>query len=344
MTRISIAMALLAALAAGAAAAPSSRPANAMPEWAYAVPLKGQPALPRLHEDSRPYSLPGSKLRFTRNKVQGVSDDGKRGRVPPADWFPDEHPRMPRIVAEGDAKRKITPCAICHSPSGRGRSQNAGVAGLPAEYFIAQLHDFRNDRRRSAEPRKENARQMIDFAKAMSEQEIREAAVYYASLPWTQWEKVVETDTVPKMASADGMWLPLAGNAREPIGARLIETPTDPVRTDLRDPHTGFTSYVPKGTLGRGRWLVTTGGARKTRPCAICHGINLGGVGRVPPIAGRSPSYIARQLYDMQVGARHGSEAGRMKPVVARLDAGDILAIAAYTASIPLPSAGKMRF
>lgn len=330
---------ILAAAVATAGAAPSSKP-----DWAYAVPVKGQPALPRLHQDSTPYSLPGAKLRFTRNKVQGVSDDGKRGRVPPADWFPDEHPRMPKIIAEGDAARKITPCAICHSPSGRGRSQNAGIAGLPVDYFIGQLHDFRSGKRQSAEPRKENAKQMIDFAKAMTEAEIREAAVYYASLPWTQWEKVVETDTIPKMASADGMWLPLAGNGREPIGARLIETPTDPIRTDLRDPHSGFTTYVPKGTLGRGKWLATTGGAGKTRPCAICHGINLNGVGRVPPIAGRSPSYIARQLYDMQVGARHGTEAGRMKPVVARLSGDDILAIAAYTASVPLPSAGKARF
>lgn len=191
--------------------------------------------------------------------------------------------------------------------------------------------------RRSAEPRKENAHQMIDFAKAMTEQEIREAAAYYGALRWTSWMRVVETDTVPKMASADGMWLPLAGNAREPIGNRLIETPTDPARTDLRDPHSGFTAYVPKGALEKGRRLVVTGGG-KTRPCATCHGANLTGLGRVPGIASRSPSYLARQMYDIQSGARHGAQSVTwMKPVVARLSADDILNIAAYAASLPMP-------
>jgi cytochrome c553 len=330
MKKTILAAMMLAAFGA-ADAAPSSKP-----DWAYAVPPGGQPALPRLHDGNTPYTLPGSKLRFSRNTVQGLAPDGKK-RVAPADWFPDEHPRMPKLVAEGDASRKITACALCHSPSGRGRSQNAGIAGLPYDYFVDQLHDFREGRRRSAEPRKENARQMIEFARAMTEQEIRDAAKYYAALTWTDWMRVVETDTVPKMASADGMWLPLAGKDREPIGARLIETPTDPVRTDLRDPHSGFTAYVPRGTLAKGRWLVTTGGGGKTRPCAICHGINLNGVGRIPGIAGRSPSYVARQLYDMQSATRHGREASRMKPVVARLSGGDILAIAAYTASVKLP-------
>ncbi len=149
--------------------------------------------------------------------------------------------------------------------------------------------------------------------------------------------RVVETDTVTKMASADGMWLPLAGNVREPLGNRLIETSTDAARTDLRDPHSGFTAYVPKGAVEKGRRLVTTGGG-KTRPCATCHGPNLTGLGRVPGIANRSPSYVARQLYDIQSGARRGAQAvSWMKPVVARLSAEDILNIAAYTASVALP-------
>lgn len=326
-----IVAALLFASVASAFAAGSSKP-----DWAYAVPVKGQPALPRLHENNTLYGLPGTKLRFTRNAVQGLGPDG-RTRVPPADWFPAEHSRMPKLVAEGDTARKIVACALCHSPMGRGRSQNAALAGLPASYFIGRLQDMQRGLRQSAEPRKENAHQMIAFAKAMTQQEIREAAAYYGALRWTSWMRVVETDTVPKMASADGMWLPLAGNAREPIGNRLIETPTDAARTDLRDPHSGFTAYVPKGAVEKGRKLVVTGGG-KTRACATCHGPNLTGLGRVPGIASRSPSYVARQLYDMQSGARRGPQTVTwMKPVVARLSAEDILNIAAYTASLPVP-------
>jgi cytochrome c553 len=326
---------LFAAMARDAMAADSSRP-----DWAYAIPVPGQPALPRIHDNDKPYSVPGSKLRFTRNKVQGLSDDGKR-RVPAADWFPGEHPRMPKIVAEGDPARKIVACALCHSSLGRGRPQNAHVAGLPVEYFIGQLHDMRRGLRQSAEPRKKNAREMVDFAKAMTEREIRDAALYYAALPWRNFIRVIETDTVPRMVSADGMWLPLAGNGRENLGNRILETPADVARTDLRDPHSGYIAYVPKGALAKGRQLVITGGNGKTLPCAVCHGPNLNGVGPIPGIAGRSPSQMARQLYDMQRGTRHGAMASLMKPVVAKLSAHDILNIAAYTASLPVPPSGK---
>ena len=53
----------------------------------------------------------------------------------------------------------------------------------------------------------------------------------------------------------------------------------------------------------------------------------------MPGIAGRSPSYMVRQLYDMQQGARKGVWTDLMKPVVAKLTNEDMLAIAAYTAS-----------
>lgn len=307
------------------------------PDWAYAIPVPGQPALPRLHDDSTPYGVPGSKLRFTRNRVQGLSDDGKKSRVAPADWFPGEHPRMPKIVAEGDPSRGIVACALCHSPAGRGRPQNASIGGLPADYLIGQLHDMRAGLRQSAEPRKKNAHEMVDFAKAMTEREIHDAALYFATLPVIPWVQVIETDTVPKVASADGMWLPLAGTGREPLGNRIIETPADTARTDLRDPHSGFVAYVPRGALAKGRQIATTGNGGKTLACAVCHGPNLGGVGPIPGIAGRSPSYIARQLYDMQRGARHGAMASLMKPVVARLGAQDILYVSAYVASLPVP-------
>jgi cytochrome c553 len=282
------------------------------------------------------YSVPGSKLRFTRNKVGGLSDDGKRIRVQPADWFPNEHLRMPKIVAEGDPKRGIVACSLCHSPLGRGRPQNGHLAGLPAQYFIAQLRDMKRGFRQSAETRKKNAHEMVEFAKAMTEREIRESAFYYAAIPWSNFIRVVETDMVPKTVSADGMMLPLAGKEREPLGRRIVETPADPSRTDLRDPHSGYIAYVPKGALARGRQLITSGGG-KTMVCATCHGRDLGGVGPIPGIAGRSPSYMARQLYDMQRGARRGPMAALMRPAVARLSAEDIIAITAYAASLPVP-------
>ena len=53
----------------------------------------------------------------------------------------------------------------------------------------------------------------------------------------------------------------------------------------------------------------------------------------MPPIAGRSPSYVVRQLVDFQNGTRNGRWSALMKPVVANLTVSDMVSIAAYTAS-----------
>ena len=70
--------------------------------------------------------------------------------------------------------------------------------------------------------------------------------------------------------------------------------------------------------------------------CTTCHGADLMGLGPVPGIAGRSPSYLVRQLYDMQAGNRHGQWTELMKPVVEKLTSDDMIAIAAYTSSRPV--------
>jgi cytochrome c553 len=87
------------------------------------------------------------------------------------------------------------------------------------------------------------------------------------------------------------------------------------------------------GSIKRGESLVATGSGGKTIPCATCHGADLKGVGSIPPIAGRSPSYIVRQLYDFQSSARAGAAAAQMKPSVEKLTVDDMAAIAAYLAT-----------
>jgi len=330
MKRTAVIMLAVFASAAGADAA-------SRPDWAYAVPGPAD-AEPPFHDDGRTYSLPGSEGHFTYNKIQGQSGGEKSVRVAPADWYPGDHPAMPKIVAEGDNARGITACSLCHYPNGKGRPQNAGLAGLSAEYIVHQLHDMRDDLRMSSEPRKVNAQQMAGFAKAMTEPEIEAAANYFSAMAWSPWIKVVESPTVPKVRSSDGMWLKREGAGSEPIAGRIIETPLDATHTEtLRDPHSGFIALVPPGAVARGRKIVATGDGGRTIACAICHGENLMGVGSIPGIAGREPNYIARQLYDIQQGARHGVMTQLMKPVMAKLDASDILAISAYLASLPVP-------
>jgi cytochrome c553 len=140
----------------------------------------------------------------------------------------------------------------------------------------------------------------------------------------------------PKFApNANNLFLPAAGNEKVPLGSRLIEMPDDPEDAQiLRNPHSPFTAYVPPGTLKKGEMLATTGGNGKTIRCDICHGPGLRGLDPVPAIAGRQASYLARQLYDMQIGARRGVWSPLMKDVVARLTEDDMMALAAYVTSL----------
>ena len=240
---------------------------------------------------------------------------------------------MPEIVAKGK-RPDVRACSLCHYPNGKGRPENAGVAGLPVSYFIQQMHDFRSDLRKSGEPRKANTNLMITIAKGMTEEEIKASAEYFGSMKWTPWIRVVETKTVPKTRIQGGMYLRLEGNETEPIGMRIIETPENVEHTEeLRNPRSGFVAYAPPGSIKKGETLAKSGGG-KTVQCSICHGPDLKGLGPVPGIAGRSPSYTARQLYDMQHGARNGVWTDLMKPVVAKLTDDDVISLAAYTASL----------
>jgi len=314
-------LALACVLSAGTALAQNIKDA---PDWAYAV---GSPPVP----GDTVFTLPGAERSFTLDEIREIYG--------PADWFPDTHPTMPDIVANGRYP-KVWACALCHYPNGKGRPENAPIAGLPRDYFIQQLHDFREGRRASAQQRKFNTNTMITMALAMTEEEIEAAADYYSSMPWTPWIRVVETREVPKTRTILGMYVPLEGAAAgmEPLGMRIIEIPEDTERVEmLRDPSLGFIAYVPVGAVEKGKELVTTG-AGKTIQCAICHGADLNGLGLVPGIAGRSPSYAMRQLYDIRERARVGLGAALMQPVVANLTVDDMLYIAAYTASLPVPS------
>jgi len=263
------------------------------------------------------------------------------------DWFPQDHPSpMPPIIKTGPAAgtgNTSRGCGSCHLPNGKGRPENAPPAGLPVAYFMRQLQDFRNGLRRSADPRKPNTVTMIELAKAMTDEEMKLSADYFAAIKWTPWIRVVESDMVPKTQIVGNLFLAATHEPVEPINGRIIEVPEDMEQAEtLRNPRSGFVAYVPPGSIEKGRDLVTTGGMRivgnqivqgKTTPCVTCHGLDLMGVADVPPIAGRSPSYIARQMWDIQQGARNGSAVQLMKQAIANLDGEDLVAIASYVSS-----------
>src|ERR1700732_4056651 len=209
------------------------------------------------------------------------------------------------------------------------------IPGSTPSFTMKQMADFKNGARKTADPGKRNTAVMSGNAAGITDEEAKAAAEYFSSMKMTPWIKVVETETVPKNRNGGGFYVPVEGKEPEPIGQRILEMPVDPDATETyRNPRSGWIAYAPMGSVKKGEELVLRGGSGKTVACAACHGEGLKGNGNFPPLAGRSPSYLARQLYDMQKYARNGPGTQVMSPIVQNLSEDDIRAITAYLASL----------
>lgn len=288
-------------------------------EWAYALNTPGVVA----EVIEGPQRVPGSELEITFTNPRNLYS--------PPDWHPGDHPEMPAVVANG-RNPGVFACGYCHLPNGQGRPENSSLTGLSAEYIIQQLRDYRAGLRKSSEPSHGPANNMLLVGQNVNAEEVADAALYFASLKPVKWIRVVETDTVPETVVSGWMYIEKEGGGTEAIGNRILEMPEDLHRTELRDARSGFIAYVPTGSVARGKALAESSSGRT--PCAACHGANLKGLGPVPGLAGRSPSYLARQIYDFQTGNRKGLWSPLMVGVVAGLTTEDIVNLTAYLASL----------
>ncbi len=288
-----------------------------LPEWAYPLTPPPKPL-----DNVVQKQMPGSTKKYTQAQIEDAFN--------PPDWYPQDHPPMPDVVAHGRMENKVQACMRCHLSNGAGHPESAGIAGLPTGYFIRQMADFKAATRKGM-----RAPLMIQFAKSLTDDDVKAAADYFGSLKSPLWYKVVETDAVPKSYVGSGAMrfvVPDGGN--EPIGNRIIELPQDQEGAESRNPRTGFIANVPTGSIKKGEAIVTTGDGGKTIACGICHGAELKGLADIPSIVGRSPMYVYRQLNDIKIGARDGAMVPLMKAVVAKLDESDMIAISAYLASM----------
>jgi len=302
--------------------APGDRVAPPCPETAKAFPDCAYAGAP-IPDDGVKHTLADTDKRFTRREV--FFDFG------PADWYPEDHPAMPEIVAKGKQSHGARACALCHYPNGQGKMENGHVAGLPEAYILQQLELFKTGGRRSADPRKANTNEMAQIARSLTPEEAKTAAAYFASIKFRPWVRVVEAEHAPAVRqTTNGLFMPVPGAEPIPLGQRIIEMPEHPERTDqLRDPRAGFVAYVPVGSIAKGEAIVTTGGG-KTVQCGLCHGPDLKGNLNVPAIAGRTASYTMRQLWDIKQGTRQSAQ---MAAVVKPLTVEDMINITAYVAS-----------
>src|SRR5580698_6815306 len=171
--KIIVSIAAAAALSAAAAVAFAAD----NPDWAYPETPK-----PQQLDNTDMKSVPGSSKQYTQAQIDDPFN--------PPDWFPDDHPAMPQIVAHGGAKPAGRACAQCHLPSGDGHPESASLAGLPTAYFRRQMEAFKTGIRANV-----RAGLMIAIAQVVTPEEIKAAAEYYTKLkPTPGHNKLVETD------------------------------------------------------------------------------------------------------------------------------------------------------
>jgi len=180
------------------------------PDWAYPV----NPPPPQL-DNVTLKSLPGSSKQYTQAQIDDPFN--------PPDWFPDEHPPLPPVVASGGTRPRVA-CALCHLPSGSGHPESASLAGLNANYMIRQMQAFKDGDRKGIRAATMNAN-----SKLVSDEEIESAVNYFAALkPAAGFNKVVETETVAKTyVGPGGMRFALPNGGAEPIGQRIIVLPQE---------------------------------------------------------------------------------------------------------------------
>ncbi|MGD0472373.1 MAG: c-type cytochrome [Candidatus Velthaea sp.] len=308
---------LVAVLIGGAAGA-----ARSGLDWAFptAGSDSGQASKP-----ARALTLASSPAHYTRSEIES-------GFVA-IDWWPHRHSSLPAVVERG-RKPDVLACGFCHLPSGQGRPENFALAGLGARYMREQLRDLRSGARRGVHPAWLPAAVMTQVAHAVTEAEVASATAYFAKQTFVPRTRVVETAEIPAVTAEAFVYRRLPGNRRETLGERIVETPDDFGRFELRDSTVGYTAYVPRGSLARGAELARTGANDHVTACIMCHGANLRGVGDVPPLAGRSPTQLFRQLAGFRARTRHGAGDAPMLAETAPLSNAEMIDVAAYAGSL----------
>ena len=305
----------------------ASAPAQAQdapPPWAYHITPDGSPPVPARTDDGSQRGVPDSEVRMTLTQT--------RDRFLASDWHPTSHPAMPEPVLHG-RKPNTYACGLCHRAEGQGGPESANISGLGKDYILRQVQEMRSHARQTAVDQRLPIVVKSQVFNSVTDEELIEAAAYFSSLPARTYLKVVETDVVPKTAAySNGFLVPAPEGGTEPLGQRIIEIPDDVNRFELRDSRAPITAFVPRGGVARGRALAESGGGAGV-PCATCHGEGLkGGIG--PRLAGQYATYVVRQLHDLKTGRRKGEQAGQMAATVEKLTLPDMIALAAYAASL----------
>jgi cytochrome c553 len=307
----------------GATGVTSAAQSEPFPDWAYPPCIRAAAATPV--DGVAQLQVPGSSLRFTAANIANTA-------VAP-DWFPREHSPLPAELAASRSDKFA--CAYCHLPDGSGRPENAKLAGLSRSYIFAQVRALHFGERQPGKSGWPPTTLMRGSVADLTDTQVLAAAEYFSQQKNVSFVRVLEREFAPAHKIACGIYVPDTGRS-SPLKHRIIEMPIEARRFEARDPHTEYIAYVPTGSIERGRKLASSGDNGRTQPCADCHGADLrsGPDLEGPALAGRFATYLFRQLFGFQSGARAGDIARPMQAVVAQLTQADMIDLAAYAASM----------
>ncbi len=86
--------------------------------------------------------------------------------------------RAEKMVEQGDGKRILPPCFVCHGSKGQGEKQDIpALAGQQSDYFARTLLEYKNGKRHN-----DIYSRMRLIAQQLSEEEIKGLAQYYQQL------------------------------------------------------------------------------------------------------------------------------------------------------------------
>jgi len=165
----------------------SSRPAANFPppEWAYPATPRGFTPDP---DDGNPKHLAGSTRAYTYGQIEDS--------FAPAEWYPNDHPAMPKIPVASGRKPDVRACSWCHLPNGLGRPQSGNLTGLQADFMAQQLADFKSGARHASV---RNSIMAI-ITRALTPEETTAAIDYFVKLPRKPWIAVIEAEMAPFVA------------------------------------------------------------------------------------------------------------------------------------------------
>ena len=298
--RILVAALLVTSLVKGAVRAQNPTPTsipNGLPEWAYNIPDKVQPPEPRVPATVR---AAGSSREYEASAIAGNAN--------PPDWFPDEHPPAPPERERPDAERVrvVPPDVGPGTPRVRRHRGHAGRIHRPADEVF------------KSGARKEEGR-MGPIARAVSDEDVNEAAAYFAALTPAPFVKVLEAATPPKTyISADARHRRIhPDGGTGPIGRRIIQVPEDPKADD--DPGSAFgVRRVRAARQHRGGRGAGEGGRRgqddsvRAVPRRRAHGAGRSAAHR-GPAAGlhRAPAHYDAERHERRRQRGADEEGGR---------------------------------